>query len=258
MSKPPIEATPTDIARMERGEMPTHAGPTNLLEAIVQVASTPSLTRESVEVLERMMAMQERLEARQRETTFMAALAELQAEMPMIHKGGLNTFTKNAYARREDIHVALQPLLKKYGFAFSFNEESRDGDMVRFSAKLSHRDGHFEIKYKTLSTDKAALNSSGKPTRTSVQDDGSTASYALRYLEKMHLNIVETSEDDDGNGGSKPITEEQVKQLVTEIAETGMDMGRFMAYMHVGEIKEIVQKNFRTATNYLDVKRRKA
>lgn len=228
--------------------------PTNLLQAITQASMNPAL---DIDKFERLLAMQERLEARQRETAFMEALAKLQAEVPLIHKGGKNNHTGSTYARREDIHVVLQPLLAKHGFSFSFDEEAKDIDKqeVTFAAKLSHKDGHFEVKRLTVPVDAAAKNSSGKPTRTGIQDMGSTASYAQRYLLKMHLNMAETDEDTDGNSTEK-ITEGDAFKLKVGIADAKMEMARFLVFMRVGALEEILVSDLKKAWNCIDVRKR--
>ncbi len=226
--------------------------PTNVLQAIMKLSGDPNAR---IDVIERLVALQERQEARQAQTAFFAALTALQAEIPAIHKGGKNNFTGSTYARREDIKETLRPLLAKHGFAFSFNEESREGDLTKFSGKLSHKDGHFEIKYKTLQTDHAAKNREGKPTRTGIQDDGSTTSYACRYLMKMHLDIAETDEDVDGNSAEK-ITDDQAKDLSLAIDELKMDRVRFMVFMGVGDLKDILATDMKKALNAIEAKRR--
>jgi len=226
--------------------------PTNVLQAVMQLARDPNAR---MDVIERMVALQERQEARQAQTAFFAALTALQADIPLIHKGGKNSFTGSTYARREDIKETLRPLLAKHGFAFSFNEESREADMTRFSGTLSHKGGHFEVKYKTLATDHAAKNRDGKPTRTGIQDDGSTTSYACRYLMKMHLDIAETDEDTDGNSAEK-ITDDQAKDLAIAVQDAGMDKGRFFVFMRVGGFDEILAADFKKALNAVETKRR--
>ncbi len=238
----------TEVATIEKAEIQ----PANLLQALVQVATTPGI---SIDVIERMVALQERQEARQAQTAFFVALSALQAEIPLIHKGGRNNFTGSTYARREDLHSTLKPLLAKHGFAFSFNEESREGDLTKFSGKLSHKDGHAEIKYRTLQTDHAAKNRDGKPTRTGIQDDGSTTSYACRYLMKMHLDIAETDEDTDGNSAEK-ITKDQVLDLNSLIDELKMDKARFLVFMGAGSLEDILATDWKKAMNAIDAKRR--
>lgn len=238
----------------EMATQPQEVRPTNLLQALVQVATTPGI---SIDVIERMVALQERQEARHHEQVFMSALAKLQAECPMIHRGGTNKHTGTRYARREDIQAVISPLLAKYGFAMSFDEESANmtDRTVTFTAKLSHEDGHFEIKRKTVPIDESAKNKeTGKPVRTGIQDSGSTASYAFRYLTKMHLNIAETDEDNDGNSTEK-ITDNQAKDLELAAKEAGLNIPKFFVFMKVGAWEDILASDLKKAVNAIEVRR---
>jgi ERF superfamily len=227
--------------------------PSNMMEAFIKISTSPGV---SIDVIERMAALQERWEARQREQIFMSCLAQLQAKMPLIYKGGTNKHTGTHYARREDIQQVIQPLLKEFGFAFSFNEEDCEGGMKKFSAKLSHEDGHSETKFLKVPVDESAKNKeTGKPVRTGIQDMGSTTSYAVRYLIKMHLNIAETDEDTDGNSAEK-ITDNQVKDLAIAVQDAGMDKGRFFVFMGVGDFNDILAADLKKALNAIDTKRR--
>lgn len=242
--------TETDLAVREEIQ------PSSVIQAIMQLARDKDAR---IDVIERMFALQERLEARQRETSFYAALTALQSEVPLIVKHGKNNHTGTRYAKYEDMHAALQPLLAAHGFATSFNEEYDNvpEGMVKFSMKLSHRDGFFEVKSMTVPIDESAKNSTtGKPVRTGIQDAGSTASYARRYLYKMHLNIAEKDEDTDGNS-TKKITPDQAKDLQASLeGTTGMDKGRFFIFMGVGAYDEIKASDWKKALNAIDTKRR--
>ncbi len=120
---------------------------------------------------------------------------------------------------------------------------------------MSHEDGHSETKSLKVPVDKAAMNREGKPVRTGIQDMGSTASYAIRYLIKMHLNIAETEEDTDGNPSEK-ITKDQVMDLQVAVEDAGMDKGRFFVFMGVGDFGEILSSDWKKALNAVETKRR--
>jgi hypothetical protein len=192
----------------------------------------------------------------ERRAAYADAMARLQSRLPQVTKHGVNAHTKTAYAMYEDIDAAIRPLLAEEGFSLSFDEDSRDGAMVRYVLRITHRSGHREEQRLTLSIDEAARNREGRATRTATQSDGSTASYARRYLIKLALNLVERGEDDDGNGGSQPITEEQARDIDTAITDTRADRARFLAYMGVGSIEEILDRDYARAMNALESKRR--
>ncbi len=235
----------------EVATIPQEVAPSNLLQAIMRVATNPDV---NIDVIERMVAIQERLEAKQRETAFMAALARLQAKVPLVHKGGTNTFTKTTYARREDIQRVIQPLLAAEGFSMSFDEQDAESGWKKFFCKLSHAEGHSEVKSLKVPIDEAAKNSSGKPTRTGIQDVGSTAAYTQRYLIKMWLNMAETDEDTDGASAEK-ITDNQAKDLELAAKEAGLNIPKFFVFMKVGGWDEIMAVDLKKAINAIEVRR---
>src|SRR5262249_37342147 len=93
--------------------------------------------------------------------------------------------------------------------------------------------------------------------RSIVQSIGSTVSYGKRQLIKMHLNLIERDEDTDGVS-LETITEDQAKDLESAIQETKMDRGRFLVFMGVGDVKDILARDLKKAINAIDVKRRMA
>jgi hypothetical protein len=117
------------------------------------------------------------------------------------------------------------------------------------TAKLSHEAGHSETKTVTLPLDASDF-------RSGVQSVGSTVSYARRTLIKMHLNLIERGEDDDGHGGGEPITEAQVADVLALMEEVKADHGKFLVYMGVGDVKDIRQRDLKKATTALETKRR--
>jgi hypothetical protein len=234
-----------DVVKYEK-ELPAES----LLDVIARAVSDP---RVDVEKMERILVMKERMDADQRKQAFKAAMARLQAKLPQVQKDGrivVKGQERSRYARIEDIDLAVKPLLAEEGFAFSFNTESKDPNNLLISAELSHRDGYSEMKSLLLPIDKSDF-------RSNVQSIGSTVSYGKRQLIKMHLNLVERGEDDDGQGGSKLISEDQAKDLEAMITEVGADKARFLAYMDAGSVESILARDLPKAIAALEAKRRR-
>lgn len=205
-----------------------------------------------IDKLERLMAMQERMVADQRKTAYVSAMARLQAKLPQIDQNGrivVKGALRSKYALIEDIDVAIRPLLAEEGFSYSCNQEdSPDGKLRRFAGKMSHRDGHEEVKHFSLPFDSSEF-------RSAVQSEKSTYSYASRVLLTMHLNLVTRDVDTDG-APSATITDDQVKDIEAALDELKMDRARFLVYMHVGAVADILAKDHQKAIVALDVKRR--
>lgn len=223
----------------------------NLMSVIQRAALDPNF---DVTKMERLVGLYERITAEQKKTAFMAAMARLQEKLPQIDKYGQGKNSK--FAKLEDIDAVVRPMLAEEGFSLSFDEESHTDKTITFVAWLSHRDGHREPRRLTVPIDAAARNSQGNSVRPAIQDAGSTVSYARRYLIKMHLNIIEKDEDNDGAGPVKVISDEQVKDIEAAIHELKMDRGRFLLFMGVGDVCEILERDLKKAGNAIDVQRR--
>jgi len=157
----------------------------NSLSMIERVAMSPDVTMEK---LEQLMQMQERIEERNARKAYDSAIADMQAELPRVAENGKSH--NNKYALLEDINDAVRPTLQRHGFAIKFDLEQPEG-VVIVRATLSHREGHREDACVTL-----PLDTSGS--KSAVQSVGSTISYGKRYTICALLNIS-TGDDIDGN-----------------------------------------------------------
>ena len=229
----------------------------DLLSIIDRVVGTGEMTADKVAVLERLLAMQMTIREEERKAEFAVAMNRLQEKLPQVTEHG-KIFAKNQttirsrYALIEDIDVAIRPLYTEEGFSISYNEEFDNvpPNMRKFSAKLLHRAGHSETKYKLMPFDQSDY-------RTSAQSEASTTSLARRQLLKMHFNLVTREEDDDGQGGALTITDEQEKDLEILIADVSANKDKFLLYMGVGDLKEILARDFNKAINALETKKRR-
>lgn len=174
-----------------------------VLSVIQKAASDPNC---DIEKLERLMNMHERMQSRQAEAAFNAAMAEMQIEIPSIAERGKTNNGK--YATLEDINDVVRPIMQKYGFAISFRVETIQGGM-KVTGVLMHRLGHREETTMTL-----PLDTSGS--KNGVQAVGSSTSYGKRYVMCALLNITTRGADDDGYAACPQIpvvTEAQASKL---------------------------------------------
>lgn len=155
-----------------------------LLPMIERAARDPNV---DVDKMERLMAMMERVEARNAEAAFSADLSEMQDALPSIGERG-NAAGRYTYALWEDINAAIKPVLKRYGFALSFRTDFTDG--IAVTGVLSHKSGH-----KIETTIKLPSDASGN--KNAVQAVASSVSYGKRYTASALLNLTSHGEDDD-------------------------------------------------------------
>ncbi len=225
---------------------------TGFLQIIDRVVGTGEMTPEKVSVLERLLTMQMTVREEERKAAFARDLNALQAELPQIQKDGrimIGNTERSRYALIEDIDTAIRPLLAKHGFSLSFDEDVSGDKDLTISCKLLHKEGHFETKKITVPFDSGAG-------RSAIQSRGSTQSYAQRYLIKMHLNMVERGKDDDGQGGSAKITDEQCKDLLVLMQEVKADTVRFLKHFDIEKLSDLPAKELKGAIGDLERKRR--
>lgn len=227
-----------------------------LMQVISRAASDPAI---DVGKLERLMAMYERITASQSKAAFDRALSEMQPKLPIVDRRGQIIIRDKAdkekiiqstpYALFEDINEAISPMLAEHGFAISFRIGMSADGKVAVTAILSHREGHREETSLQLMHDSTG-------SKNSVQAVGSSVSYGKRYTLCAILNITTRGEDDDGAEAGK-VTEDQVKHLTALIQEVGADAGKFLIFMNVPALTDILAARYPSAVRALEGKRAK-
>lgn len=141
-----------------------------------------------VDKLERLIAMQERIQARNARADYYADFAQMQGELPtVIERGQTNN---GRYATHEDIVEAVRPVLQRHGFMLSFRTKF-DDKLVKITGVLAHRSGHAEETEFVSSPDVSG-------NKNAIQALGSAQSYGQRYTARALLNIASRQDDDDG------------------------------------------------------------
>lgn len=217
------------------------------MQIIGRLADNP--TRESVEVIERMMAVQERWEAREAEKAFNAAMERLQAKIPPIVRSSKGHVAK--YAKLEDIDKVVRPYMQEEGFSVSYTTEPMNGGCLTVGT-LRHAQGH-----KIESQIWMPLDGVGNKGMNALQGMSSSNSYGQNRVFRNLLNIVTVGEDDDGYAGGKVfISSAQVKIISDMIAETGTVVERFLTTMNVESVEALTQELYPVARNMLASKKK--
>lgn len=236
---------------ISKGDMVPEVPPQSpdLISVIERLAVDP---RVDIDKLERIIALKERMIADQRKQEFMAAMARVAPKIPPIDQHGrieVNGVLRSKYALLEQIDEILRPIISEEGLSLSFDTEMIEGGKIRVSCRLSHSGGHSEVKSIPLPIDKTG-------SKNDTQAVVSTVSYGRKALTKMFFNIMERGSDDDGQGGSAPISTEQVKDLEALITEVKADRARFLSYMNAPNLEAILSRDFGKAVAALEAKRK--
>lgn len=247
-----VSARPED-----RDDLPATQS-SSIIQMISRIAQDPTV---DLDRFERLIAMQERMEARQAERAFTAALSAMQPNLPVVTQRGTivirdktnpkTIIQETPFAKWEDINEAISPHLAEHGFSLSFRAE-RDGDRVIVRGILSHKDGHKEETILPLSLDTTG-------SKNNVQAVGSSISYGKRYTAGMLLNITSRASveaDDDGHmAGRLPapevITEDQAMTIRELLESTNSDQAAFLKHAKAPSISEILAKDFQPLVTLL-------
>lgn len=192
-------------------------------QGLIEMAITQGA---DIDKLERLMQLQERYDAKNAKSAFLAALSMFQANCPVIvaKKSGHNY----KYAPLGDIVAQIKEILFTCGLSYRF-EQSQEGDLITVNCITSHIDGHSEA---LAMTGKADTQGS----KSSIQAIGSTVTYLRRYSLLGALGIVTADEDSDGRVESSKKIDHCNPGQVIEINElldkTGMDANTFGGFIN--------------------------
>jgi hypothetical protein len=208
-----------------------HAAPaTTPMEMIDRAVASGA----SIDVLERLMSLQERWEANQGRRAFDAAIAAAKAEIPIINKNRTVDFTSakgRTNYRHEDmaeIAKTVDPILSRYGLSYRYRT-AQDGKAVTVTCIVSHRDGYSEET--TLST---GIDESGN--KNATQGIGSAVTYLQRYTLKAALGLAASTDDDARKAEPAKATVEMMtasdyQQLQARVAAQGDDADKVEAFL---------------------------
>lgn len=180
------------IVPEQRRQLAAPAQPDSSILAVISRAATDPTC--DIDKLERLMAMHERMQARDAEAEFNAAMAAMQSDIPSIAERGaivVNGQKRSDYATFEDINDVIKPIMQTHGFAITFKVENVPTGLS-VTGILMHRAGHRESTTMLL-----PLDTSGS--KNAVQAVGSSTSYGKRYVMSALLNLTTRGEDDDGH-----------------------------------------------------------
>lgn len=171
----------------------------------------------TVDTMERLMAMRRELKAEKAEEAYHSAMAEFQAECPIIkktkkvlnkpEKGGGVRYT---FAPLDSIIQQVKPLIQKYGFSYTVDTLVED-TWVTAICKVIHKLGHSETSSFKIPMDPEAFMSQ-------AQKFASALTFAKRYAFCNAFGILTGDEDNDAKMTKKEMdSAEKLQQALTII-----------------------------------------
>jgi hypothetical protein len=213
---------------------------------------------DSIEKIEKLMALQERYEANQARKAFDAALAAAKAEFPVITKNRRVSFETQDKKKTEYVHEdlgeiarAVDPILGKHGLSYRFDTKSEINQPIVVTCILGHRDGH-----SVTNTLMAGRDDSGK--KNALQQMGSNITYLQRYTLKAALGLASSADDDGRAAGADDnpaISDEQIEQIQQLIVETETKIDEFLVAFGIAALSDMPPARFDEAVRKLEKKK---
>lgn len=225
---------------------------------MMQAVIDKGISQENVAVMEKLVELYERMEAKDAEKQFAVAFRNLQSEIPVIIADrdvpDRNGNLRYKFAAYEDVMEKVRPLLERHGFTVSFSMTYGDARVIQHCT-LQHTGGH------SRTNQFAVRAGDGPPGASASQADGAAATYAKRFALCAALNItIERGDTDaapqDVKLEGEPITPEQVIYLKEQVKDTGANEVRFLEMAGVKTYEEITQGSYKVLTRSLQMKRR--
>jgi hypothetical protein len=209
---------------------------------ILSSAVQGGITKDNVEVVERLIALQKEMRSDEDRREFARALATLQSECQPVAASksvpGNDGTVRYKYAPFEGIMKQVSPLLARNGFSVTFDTDIADG-RVTVTCTLMHVSGHAQANKFACRIGK------GPPASSEAQGDGAATTYAKRFALCAALNIVveqDTDGADDARNVGEVIDWQEADELRERVANCGADEKAFLQFAGATKFEDI-QKN---------------
>lgn len=248
--------TDLEVKQEAGSELVTIPEPTALMLMQIAIEKLSGDTGiQTVQVMEKLLDLQERVEKRNAEKEFAVAFAKFQSLCPSIPKTASTKDTRSSgttfgftYAPLEGIAGVVDPILAELGFSYSWDWVEAKENHIGQVCVLTHMAGHSRSATTIVPIDTG--QSCNK-----TQKVGSASTYAKRYSLIQVLGLTTCEEDTDG-AVIEPITEEQAANIESLLTEVKGNRAGFLKYMGVEKIGEILAQDLQKALTVLEQKRR--
>ena len=180
----------------ETGLVPVEQTPNQILALAVSRDADPS-------VIEKMMDLQERLEANDAKKEYVKAMTAFKQAAPaVLGKDGAVDFstskgrTHYKYATLGGIVLKTTALMGKHGLSVSWSTDQHEDGSVTVTCHITHVHGHSESVTLTAPPDDSG-------NKNKIQQIGSTVTYLQRYTFLAVVGFATADQDDDGQASGK-------------------------------------------------------
>lgn len=208
----------------------------------------------SVETMEKLFSLHEKVKAEQAKTNYLNALANFQGECPIIGKDKI-VFNKDGrtvryqYAPLDSIISQVKDILSKNRLSYRWEVENKAG-VIRTTAIITHEDGHSEESSFEVPIDEEGY-------MTAPQKYASALTFAKRYAFCNALGISTGDEDTDATDVGKELAPKSLKsQIVFSLRRLGIEPKEKEEFEKIIKTKvglELKESNYQEIVDRLEV-----
>lgn len=242
----------TDQPEVGTGLVPAESGEISGLMELAIREKVP------VEVLERLVALQERVTDRNARAEFFEALAAFQEECPEIPKSRTaNIATQGGssysytFSGLEDITRVVGPILKRHDLSYNWTTEGVEGGFLNVIFILRHVGGHEERSAFPVPPETNAKMSA-------AQKMGAALTYGRRQSMVSGLGLTTADVDTDGADEDQYITEGQLADLRAKMEEVESTEARICKTYGLAHLEALPAHLLAPVLDALEEKARKA
>ncbi len=212
-----------------------------VLATIERLALDPTV---SVEKMDQILQMQERILDRRARMAFAEAIADAKAEMPAISKNRQVSYESKdsnkpatSYWHEDFAEIAktVDPILGKFGLSYRFRTVGKPGEPITVTCIIAHREGHQEETTLT-----APHDASGS--KNAIQAIGSSVTYLQRYTLKAALGLAASRDDDAQSAGANAMdmaSPEQIEALKAVAIKAERELSAVLEWAKVDDISKL-------------------
>jgi hypothetical protein len=199
----------------------------------------------SLEMVEKLMTLQERWDASQARKQFDAAVADAKAEIPAITRNATGHNSKR-YADFAAIAKVVDPIIGKHGLSYRFR--TTQNGSIAVTCILSHKAGHSEETTLCGPAD-------GSGNKNAIQAIGSTLTYLQRYSLVQMLGLAAAADDDGkASGSGETVTQKQADDLSDLIEANGKNRAQFLKWAKVERFEDIAATAYDACVKAIEYK----
>lgn len=174
----------------------------------------------TVETLERLLEMRNKIKAEQAREAYYSALSSFQSQCPPIRKErvvkGKGGDVRYKYANLDDIVSQVAPILHQNGLSYTIKTEFKEGFVIA-ECVVHHTLGHSTSSSFPVPVEKEAF-------MNEAQKLGSAQQYAKRYAFCNAFGIVTSDQDDDAQASGSSLDANQMYAKFAQYTQAFYDL----------------------------------